>query len=198
MPVEAAGPPGASLPGARTDAATAMRLDLYRPVGFDRGRPRWVVALWYATQILLAPLPGSWLRRRILSLFGARVGEGVVIKPRVRITSPWRLEIGDHAWIGEGAWIDNLGPVSIGSHCCVSQDVYLCTGSHDWRSPTFDLMVRPIVVEPGAWLAARSSVAPGVTVGRGAVLALGSVAVRDLEPGHIHQGCPAVPMRRRS
>jgi putative colanic acid biosynthesis acetyltransferase WcaF len=78
-----------------------------------------------------------------------------------------------------------------------SKMLYLCTGSHDWTSPAFDLIVRPITVESGAWLATRSTVAPGVTVGRGAVLALGSVAVRDLAAGRIHQGCPAVPIRPR-
>ena len=180
------------------DDDLVMRLDLYRPTGFDRMRPRWVAALWYVTQTLLLPVPGSRLRVAILRLFGARIGRGVVIKPRVRVTSPWRLEIGDHAWIGEGSWIDNLGPVSIGRHCCVSQGVYFCTGNHDWRKTTFDLIVRPIVVEAGAWLAARSSVAPGVRVGRGAVLTLGSVALRDLEAGYIHQGCPAMPVRRRA
>lgn len=176
----------------------AMRLDLYSAAGFDRGRSRLVVALWFGVQAVTSPLPGSGWRRRLLRLFGARIGQGVVIKPRVRVTSPWRLDVGDHVWIGESAWIDNLDWVRIGSHACLSQDVYLCTGNHDWKKQSFDLRVRPITVEAGAWLAARTTVAPGVTVGHGAILALGSTAVSDLAADYIHQGSPAVPVRKRS
>ena len=156
-----------------------------------------VEAAWRIVQTALAPLPGSAWRRLLLRAFGARIGKGVVVKPFVKITFPWRLTIGDHTWLGEGVWIDNLAPVTIGSHCCLSQDAMLCTGNHDWSSPGFDLVVRPIMIEDGAWVAARACIGPGVTVGRGAVLALGAVAVRDLAPDFIHQGCPAAPIRLR-
>jgi len=177
-----------------------IRLDRYSASDFDRGRATLVEALWRAFQALLfsSPLPGSRLRTMLLRWFGARIGTGVVIKPGCRITFPWRLEMGDHVWIGERVWIDNLGEVRIDSHACLSQGAYLCTGSHDWSSPGFDLIVRPIVVEAGAWLAAHCRVGPGVTVGEGAVLALASTTTRDLEPWTIYQGCPAKPVRRRS
>lgn len=127
-------------------------------------------------------VPGS--RQRVLALraFGARIEEGVVIKPHVRVKFPWRLSIGAHSWIGEEVWIDNLADVSIGAHCCVSQGAYLCTGSHDWRSETFDLITEPIRISDGAWICARASVAPGVTIGAGAVVGLGSIITRDVEP----------------
>jgi len=133
----------------------------------------------------------------LLGAFGATVGKGVQIKPGVRVKFPWRLEIGDHSWIGEDVWIDNLAPVTIASNCCISQRVYLCTGSHDWSRPTFDLIVRPIHIKQAAWIAACSTVGPGVTVGEGAVLALGSVATHDLEPWTIYTGIPAKPVRKR-
>jgi putative colanic acid biosynthesis acetyltransferase WcaF len=104
----------------------------------------------------------------------------VVIKPRVNVKFPWRLEIGDHSWIGEGAWIENLAPVVIGSHVCVSQGAYLCTGSHDWSRVTFDLVTKPIRIDDSAWICAKAVIAPGVTVGKGAVVGLGAVATADV------------------
>jgi acetyltransferase-like isoleucine patch superfamily enzyme len=118
-------------------------------------------------------------------------------KPGVVVKFPWRLEIGDHSWIGEHVWLDNLAEIRIGSHCCLSQGAYLCTGSHDWSRSSFNLMTKPIVVQDQVWLAARSIVGPGVTVGSGAVLSLGSIATRDLPAWHIHQGSPAIPVKPR-
>jgi putative colanic acid biosynthesis acetyltransferase WcaF len=176
-----------------------MRLDLFDDSTLDRGRPAWVEALWLVFQALFVSswLPGSRHRRFVLRLFGAKLGKDVVIKPGVRVKFPWRLQIGDHSWVGEDVWIDNLAPVTIGSHCCLSQGVYLCTGNHDWRASTFDLITAPITICDKAWLGAKSVVGPGVTVGEGAALALGSVAARDLKPWWIYQGNPAVAVKER-
>lgn len=176
-----------------------MRLDRFDNRGFERGRPWWIEALWMTVQAVFIEtwIPASGLRVWLLRLFGARIGKGVVIKPRVRVKFPWRLEIGDHSWIGEDAWIDNLAPVKIGDHCCLSQSVYLCTGSHNWANERFDLITRPIIVEDQAWLCARSTVGPGVRVGQGAVLTLGSVATMDLSEWQIHTGMPALAVRSR-
>jgi hypothetical protein len=89
------------------------------------------------------------------------VGTGVVIKPHVRVKFPWKLYIGDHSWIGESVWIDNLAQVTIGSNCCISQGAYLCTGSHRWDRDTFDLVTKPIVIEDQCWVGAMARVAPG-------------------------------------
>jgi putative colanic acid biosynthesis acetyltransferase WcaF len=133
----------------------------------------------------------------ILRVFGASIGKGVRIKTGVKVKFPWRLRVGDHSWLGENLWIDSIAEVRIGSHCCVSQGVYLCTGSHDWSRDTFDLMVGSIILEDHSWLGAQSVVAPGVIVGEGAVLGLGSVATGPLEPWTIYMGTPAVPTKKR-
>ena len=177
-----------------------MRLDLFDNAAFDRGRPAWVEASWSLLQALFVTsrLPGSLHRVWLLRRFGAVIGRGVVIKPGVRVKFPWRLRIGDHVWIGEEVWIDNLVSVAFGSHCCISQGAYLCTGSHDWRSERFDLITQPIEVGDHAWICAKAVIGPGVRVGEGAVLTLGSVAAGDLAPWMVHQGIPARPVRRRS
>jgi putative colanic acid biosynthesis acetyltransferase WcaF len=158
-----------------------------------------VEALWIGLQWLLVSsrIPGTLHRKWLLRLFGARVGSGVTIKPGLRVKFPWRLHVGDHSWLGEDVWIDNLDVVMIGANCCISQGAYLCSGSHDWSSETFDLIVRPIRVHDGVWIAARCIVGPGVEIGAGAVLALGSVAGQRLEPWTVYRGNPAVPVRPR-
>ncbi|MEZ0243280.1 MAG: WcaF family extracellular polysaccharide biosynthesis acetyltransferase [Sphingomonas sp.] len=169
------------------------------PPDFTRGRPSLVELVWMVVQAVFVSsfLPGSWHRRFLLRLFGATIGAKVVLKPGIRVKFPWRLSIGDHSWIGEQAWIDNLAPVTIGADCCVSQGAYLCTGSHDWTAPGFTLITRPITLEPGAWVAARAVVGPGVTIGRGAVLGLGSVATRDLDAWTVYAGIPATAIKQR-
>src|SRR5215472_14410353 len=166
---------------------------------FSRGRARIVEALWLLAQWALVAswIPGAAHRRWLLRIFGAKIGKGVQIKPGVRVKFPWRLEVGNYSWLGENVWIDNLDKVSIGANCCISQGAYLCTGNHDWSRSTFDLIMGPIRIGEGAWIAARSTIGPGVTVGEGAVLGLGSVANRDLEPWTINLGVPAVNVRAR-
>lgn len=178
---------------------TSVQLARYDNAWFDRGRAKWVEALWLLVEALLVRswIPGAAHRRMLLCLFGAKIGRGVDIKPGIRVKFPWRLSVGDYSWIGEKVWIDNLASVEIGSNCCLSQDTYLCTGSHDWTSSRFDLIVRSIVIEDGAWIAARATVGPGVRVGEGAMLALGSVATNDLDPWTIYRGVPAVAVRKR-
>jgi putative colanic acid biosynthesis acetyltransferase WcaF len=172
---------------------TQMSLANYRPHGFSPGRPAAALALWYVVNLLVFEsgwFPWYGLKRWLLRQFGASLGHGAVIKPHVRIKYPWRLRLGNHCWIGEDVWIDNLAEVEIGSDVCLSQGVYLCTGSHDHRRPTFDLITRPIVIEDQVWVAARALILPGVRIGRGAVIAAGSVVTQDVAPAVVIGGCP--------
>lgn len=176
-----------------------MRLDTYSSVGFSRGRPALVEAAWLFLQALLVEsfVPGSSHRVLLLRMFGAKIGRGVVIKPGVRVKFPWRLRVGDQAWIGEAVWIDNLADVQIGSHAVVSQGAYVCTGSHDWSKASFDLQVRPVVIADQAWVCARAVVAPGTNVGRGAVVGLGAIVSGTLSAWTIYRGNPAQPTGTR-
>ena len=170
-----------------------VSLCAFRNTGYTPGRSRPVRALWYVVSLVifesgLFPLYG--IKRWLLRRFGASVGPGVVIKPRVRIKFPWKLRIGSQSWIGQEVWIDNLAPVTLGQDVCISQGTYVCTGSHDHRRLTFDLIVKPIIIERAAWIAARAVVLPGVTIGCGAVVAAASVVTRDVPPGVIVAGSP--------
>jgi putative colanic acid biosynthesis acetyltransferase WcaF len=180
-----------------------MSVDLsqYTNSHYSPGRSRWVQGLWLflGLPILRAAWnPFSGVRRQLLRLFGARIGAGVVIKPGVRVKYPWLLDVGNHSWIGEDVWIDNLALVQIGANVCVSQGAYLCTGNHDWSDPAFGLIVSPIVIRDGAWVGARAVVCPGVEFGPGAVAAAGSVVTKRLDPYTIYAGNPAEALKARS
>lgn len=177
-----------------------MRLDNYTLGTYTPGAPYWKQLLWYfiGSPLLASYLiPVSALKVRILRSFGAKIGQGVRIKPGVRVKFPWRLIVGDYAWIGEDAWIDNIAFVTIESHVCISQGVYLCTGNHDWNHPDFKLIPAPIHIQESSWIAAKSAIGPGVTIGKGAVLTLGGVTGRSLEAMTIYAGNPAQPVKKR-
>jgi putative colanic acid biosynthesis acetyltransferase WcaF len=163
------------------------------PEGF-RGRPAWFVQLWWLFEALLVrPSPQalySW-RRFAWRLFGAEVGRKVLIRPGARVTFPWKVAIGDYCWIGDNATLYSVAQITIGEHSVVSQESYLCAGTHDHCDRSFPLVPSPITVEPECWIAARAFVGPGVTIGRGAVVGACSVLLTDVPPATIVAGNPA-------
>jgi len=156
---------------------------------------------WYFVNILFFINPlfvFGGIKVRLLKTFGAKVGIGVVIKPAVNIKYPWKLTIGNHSWIGEQVWIDNLAEVVIGQHVCLSQGAMLLTGNHNYKKTTFDLMIGKIQLADGVWIGAKSIVTPGITCHTHSVLAVQSVANKNLESYTIYQGSPARPKKKRS
>jgi putative colanic acid biosynthesis acetyltransferase WcaF len=168
--------------------------------GLSRGRPLPVEALWYLTKILffLSPLPWpSRFKCILLRCFGAKIGKGVYLKPRVNIHLPWKLKIGDYTWLGEEVFILNLEPVEIGRHCCLSQRAFICTGNHDYTKIEMPYQNRPIVIADGVWVGAQVFVGPGVRVNTDCVLAAGSVVTKDMPEGMICAGNPCQSIRHR-
>lgn len=141
--------------------------------------------------------PSSRIKVFFLRMFGARIGKNVTIKPCVNIKYPWFLSVGDETWIGEAVWIDCLVPVTIGAHVCLSQGAVILTGSHNYKSSSFNLITGGVILEDGVWIGALAVVNQGVTAGSHTVLTAGSVATRSLEPYSIYQGNPAVKIRDR-
>lgn len=179
-----------------------MRIDLstFDNSWYDPGRGVFVRTLWHFINALFLqnPLnPSSGLKILLLKAFGAKVGKGVVLKPSINIKYPWNLEIGDYSWIGEGVWLDSLEKIRIGNNCCISQEAYFCTGSHNWADPAFGLILKPIVMEDGSWVGARTTVLQGVTVKMNSIVSAGSVLSWDTEAGMIYRGNPAMPVKKR-
>ena len=142
-------------------------------------------------------VPGTNWRKLILRIFGAKIGKGGKIKPYIRISEPWNLVIGDYCWLGENIWIDNLALVSIGSRVCISQEVYICTGNHNYKKKSFDLMLKSIIIEDDCWLAAKAIVAPGSILKQGSIASMGSVVSGTLKSNGIYKGNPAKLLKYR-
>lgn len=157
--------------------------------------------LWYAVSILFfknSLFAFSPLKCSLLRLFGAKIGNGVSIKPRVNIKYPWKLSVGDYTWIGEDVWIDNLCEVYIGNSVCLSQGALLLTGSHDHTRVTFDFVAHPITLHDGVWIGAKAVVGGGVTCLTHSILGIGSVAENNLDAYTIYKGNPAIPVIKRN
>lgn len=180
---------------------SAQKTDLsnFNNSWYTPGRNKLVLALWYVTNLIFfrSFLPFYGLKRGLLRLFGAKVGKGVIIKPHVSIKYAWNLHLGDHVWIGESVWIDNLARVTLGNNSCVSQGALLLCGNHNYKKTGFDLIALEIVLEEGAWAGAKTVVCPGVRMRSHSLLTVGSIATADLEPYAIYQGNPAIKVKDR-
>lgn len=164
-------------------------------------RSRVARAAWAAAYLLLfrfTPRPLHAWRAFVLRCFGASIGRNTRIYPDCRIWAPWNLTCDEASTIAGEAEIYNAAAVHLHHHAIVSQQAYLCGATHDLDDPAFPMIAAPIVVGPYAWICARASVLAGVTVGEGAVLALGSVATSGLAPWTIHGGVPARAIRSRT
>lgn len=170
-----------------TRAQSTRSLAALRGRSYDKGRGSSSQTLWVVASTLL--FTQVWcpnrLRCALLRTFGARIGTGVLIKHRVNVQWPWKLSIGNDSWVGTGADLYNVDRIVIGSNVCVSPHAYLCTGSHDRRSPVFEYDNAPIVIEDGAWLCTRAVVLRGVTVGANSVIGAGSVVSKDVPPDSV-------------
>jgi putative colanic acid biosynthesis acetyltransferase WcaF len=175
-----------------------MDLSKFSSRDFDRGASRLKEVAWFIVRRIFFQtsnaLPSAF-RAALLRLFGAKIGVGAVIRSNVNVTFPWRLSMGDHVWIGEEVIILSLAPVTIESNVCVSQRAFLCTGSHNFHRPTFDLQTKPITLRSGSWVAAQSFIGPGVEVGSGSVVSAGSVVMENVPARSLVRGNPATLVR---
>lgn len=177
-----------------------VSLQKFNSSNFSKGAGKFKQFIWMLLNAVF--LKSSWLpfvgpKILLLKAFGAKVGNGIVIKPSVNIKFPWKLVIGNNVWIGENVWIDNLDTVIIGSDVCISQGAMLLTGNHDYTLSSFDYKNAPIELEDGVWIGSKSVVCPGVICKSHSILAVGSIATKHLESYTIYQGNPAKEVRKR-
>jgi putative colanic acid biosynthesis acetyltransferase WcaF len=132
-----------------------------------------------------------------LRLFGAKIGKGVLVRSTVDITYPWKLSIGDWSWIGDSVTLYTLGEITIGDNVVVSQNSYICSATHDYTTPSFEIFSRPVNIESEAWLASEVFVSPGVRIRRGAVVGARSLVLCDLPEMMLCAGHPARVIRAR-
>lgn len=176
-----------------------VRLDTFNNDWYRPGNPFKRVIWYFVNAIFLNSywIPISSFKVFLLRMFGAKVGKGVVIKPKVNVKYPWKLAIGNHCWIGENVWIDNLDQVTLGDHVCVSQGALILIGNHNFKKSAFDLLIAPVVLENGSWVGARATVLGGATIASHAIISVNSVAPKKTESYGIYRGNPAEKVATR-
>lgn len=154
----------------------------------------WECAWWLFCRWTPKPL---WHWRNLwLRIFGAELGRSVFVHQRARISKPWNVHLGDRACVGDRAALYSLGTIEIGPLATVAQEVYLCTGTHDFTDPAFPLKVGPILVGAGAFIGVRAIILPGIVIGPHCIVGAGSVVTRDVPIGTVVAGNPARPLKK--
>lgn len=171
--------------------------DCPSPHSFGNKVARVIWAVVWAVLFRCSPRILFGWRRMLLRLFGATIGRNARISPSVKVWGPWNLVVGDEAAIAHSTDCYCVDRLTIGDHATVSQYSFLCTASHDPSDPHMKLISAPIVISDQAWVCAGCFVAPGVTVGEGAVAGAMSVVTKDVEPWTIVAGNPARRIRQR-
>lgn len=157
------------------------------------GKPKWFVFFWWVLEGIIFPItphPASSIRAKLLRLFGAKIGKGVVIRSSARFFFPWKVEIGDYSWIGDDVYLYSLEQIKIGSHSVISQKSYLCTGSHNFNDVNFALLTAPILIGNGVWIATDCFVASGVKIGANSVIGARSSVFKSIPENAIAWGSP--------
>lgn len=162
--------------------------DFDASVGLNRGASKAKEMMWYLFKVFIflsaLPYPSSF-KVWLLRIFGAKIGIDVVIKPRVNIHFPWKLEIGNNVWIGEEVFILNFETIKIGNNVCISQRSFLCGGNHDYRVPSMPYRNGPIELKDGCWVGACCFVGPDVIIGYDTVITAGSIINNKLKDNMI-------------
>jgi len=178
----------------RVNDISRVRNDLFDGGGLARGRARWVELLWHIVRaaVFMSSLPWPMcLKVFLLRIFGAKIGRGMYIRPRVNIHFPWKLLVGDYCWIGDDCGLLNLEPITLGDNVAIAHRVYLATGNHDYTDHTMSYRNAPIHIEDGVWIASCSFIGPGVTLGTHCVIGAGSVVTKSVASWTVNRGNPA-------
>jgi len=177
-----------------------MKTNAYTGPSFSR-KNRLARVAWGMIWIFLfrpSPRPLHGWRSLLLRAFGARIGPRCHIYPSAKIWAPWNLSCAEESCIGDQAIIYNQAPIVLGYRAVISQGSHLCTGTHDYESPGFELIAHPITVGPQAWVCAECFVGPGVTLGEGAVIGARSVVTKDMPAWMVCAGNPCRPLKPRN
>lgn len=179
---------------------SAVNLNDYNQDEYDRGKSGLFILLWWIVQSTLFRFSlhnaYKW-RASILRMFGGKVGKYTKIRASSKFHYPWKVSIGDYSWIGDNVKFYSLDEIHVGSNCVVSQESYLCTGSHNIKDPHFGLITKPIVIKDGAWVASDVFVYPGITINEKAVVAARSTVTKDIPANEVHAGSPAKYIKKR-
>lgn len=152
----------------------------------------------YLTEMVMH-IPFWTIRRLWLKIFMKRLSPGCFIARNVDIRKPANISLGSNVVVNKHVLLDGRGgELIIGDNTDIAQETNIWTLSHDINNPQHAVFGRPVIIEEHCWIGARSSILPGVTVGKGAVVGTCSVVTRDVEPETVVAGNPAHRIGLRS
>ncbi len=143
-------------------------------------------------------VPFHAFRLAMYRMAGVRIGQRSSFHWRARFFSPWNLRIGRNTIIGNDSMLDARNGITIGDNVSLSMGVWIWTMEHDPQDPWYGVKGGPVVIEDYAWISCRAVILPGVTIGKGAVVAAGAVVTRDVPPYTIVGGTPAKVIGERN
>jgi acetyltransferase-like isoleucine patch superfamily enzyme len=108
------------------------------------------------------------------------------------------IVIGTNSTINQRCKLDGRGGLTIGSNASISAEVCILTGEHNIRSSDFCGRASPVRIEDYAFVGTRAMILPGVSLGKGAVVAAGAVVTKDVEPFTVVADVPARELVRRN
>lgn len=136
-------------------------------------------------------IPSHCFRHFFYRLAGIKIGRGSTIHTKARFYDPRNISVGEDTIIGEEAVLDGRAKLLIGNHVDIASEVMIYNSQHNIEDESFKAEDKPVIIEDYCFIGPRSIILPGVTVGKGAIIAAGAVVTKDVPPYAIVGGVPA-------
>ncbi|MBU1200633.1 acyltransferase [Patescibacteria group bacterium] len=114
-----------------------------------------------------------------------------------RFYQPNNIKIGEGTIIGDHAFLDGRARLEIGSHVDIASQVMIYNSQHDLDSETLKAKEEPVKIGDYCFIGPRAIILPGVTLGKGAVVAAGAVVTKSVPAGTMVGGVPAKEIKDR-
>lgn len=121
----------------------------------------------------------------------------------VVVHSAKTMSVGNDVRLGEKSYFNAKGGLNIGNNVKMGPQVFIWTSNHNYFNPKwlpYDNIAidRPVIIGDNVWVGAKSIIIPGVNIGEGAVIAMGSVVTKDVPPCAVVGGNPAKILKYRN
>lgn len=132
------------------------------------------------------------IREAISKVTGHKIDDSVEIRLPIRSDYGANLKIGKGVFINSGTMFTDLGGIELADNVLVGPNATLISVNHPLNpEDRREIELKPIFIDQNAWLGANSTILPGVTVGKNAVVGAGAVVTKDVPANTVVAGVPA-------